>query len=269
VAGTEANRVAYAHIAFNLLLAIVGLCLLTPIRRITEWLVPVPPASKRKGFGPRYISAGPIGSVSLALGQSMREIMHAAEIVREMFRDMWAALSTESLSLAERSAGRDDQVDCLDTVVKEYLSKLSGHGLEPQESAEQLRQFRYMTDLETIGDIIDKNVFELVAKKIRMRAKFSAEGWAELNDFAEKIAENLLIADNVFATRDPMLAQELMRHRDRLSELEHELRDRHFARLNSGLVESHETSAIHLDLLTHLKRINSCVSHVAYQSTPG
>jgi Na+/phosphate symporter len=32
--------------------------------------------------------------------------------------------------------------------------------------------------------------------------------------------------------------------------------------LRAGLQQSHETSAIHLDLLTHLHRINSCISHV-------
>ena len=73
-----------------------------------------------------------------------------------------------------------------------------------------------------------------------------------------------MIAETAFSTRDGTLAQQLLRHKARIDQYERELRDRHFARLNAGLVEAHETSAIHLDLLTHLKRINSCVSHVAY-----
>ena len=67
-----------------------------------------------------------------------------------------------------------------------------------------------------------------------------------------------------FTTRDRELAKQLLRHKERLSAYEQELRDRHFSRLNAGLIESHETSSIHLDLLTHLKRINSSLSHVAY-----
>ncbi|MHC4100669.1 MAG: hypothetical protein ACYSW1_07345 [Planctomycetota bacterium] len=61
-----------------------------------------------------------------------------------------------------------------------------------------------------------------------------------------------------------MLARQLVRHKERIDQYERDLRDRHFTRLNEGLVQAHETSAIHLDLLTHLKRINSHVSHVAY-----
>ena len=121
-----------------------------------------------------------------------------------------------------------------------------------------------MAELETIGDIIDKNISELVLKKIRVRAEFSKEGAEELEDFYRKVSENVMIAETAFTTRDRSVAQQLLRHKQRIDQYERELRDRHFARLNAGLVESHETSAIHLDLLTHLKRINSCVSHVAY-----
>ena len=60
------------------------------------------------------------------------------------------------------------------------------------------------------------------------------------------------------------LAGQLLKNKERLNQHERDLRDKHFTRLREGLSESHETSAIHLDFLTHLKRVNSCVSHVAY-----
>jgi phosphate:Na+ symporter len=72
----------------------------------------------------------------------------------------------------------------------------------------------------------------------------------------------------VFATREPRLAQQLLRAKDEVNEYEQSLRDRHFARLNRGMQQAHETSAIHLDLLTYLKRINSALSHVAYPFVP-
>jgi phosphate:Na+ symporter len=61
-----------------------------------------------------------------------------------------------------------------------------------------------------------------------------------------------------------VLAEQLLRHKHHLNELERELRNRHFARLRAGLAESFETSAIHLDVLTHLKHINSHLTAVAY-----
>ena len=127
-----------------------------------------------------------------------------------------------------------------------------------------MRQLRYASELETIGDTIDKNLCELVHKKISLQASFSAEGTAEIDDFFEKVLENIGIAEAAFTTRDTSLARQLLRHKDRLDNYYRELRDRHFARLNAGATAAHESSAIHLDLLTHLRRINSSVSHIAF-----
>ena len=50
---------------------------------------------------------------------------------------------------------------------------------------------------------------------------------------------------------------------------ERELREKHFQRLHKGLVESHERSSIHLDVLTNLKHINSHLTAVAYPILDG
>jgi phosphate:Na+ symporter len=50
----------------------------------------------------------------------------------------------------------------------------------------------------------------------------------------------------------------LMRQRER------EMRESHLNRLRSGLTESLETSEIHLDVLTNLKRISSHVSALVF-----
>ena len=74
----------------------------------------------------------------------------------------------------------------------------------------------------------------------------------------------MVIAESAATTRDALLARQLCRNKEELDAMERELRDRHFDRLKAGLSESHETSAIHLDLLTYLRRINSHLTHIAY-----
>ncbi|MHC4415743.1 MAG: Na/Pi cotransporter family protein [Planctomycetota bacterium] len=256
--------IAAVHTSYNVIVAALGLPTVGLVTRLVERIVPTPPPQPGKAFGPRYIVGGPIGGVALAMGQSLREITHVSEIIRSMLRDVWTALETNNERLARDVAVRDDDVDLLDTEVKRFLTRLAKEEAGEYDADEQMRQLRYLTELETIGDIIDKNMSELALKKIRIGAQFSREGAEELRDFYDKVTENMVIAETAFTTRDRALAQQLLRHKQRIDHYERELRDRHFARLNAGLVESHETSAIHLDLLTHLKRVNSCVSHVAY-----
>ena len=256
--------IAAVHSGYNVVVAAVGLPTVGFITRLLERLVPTPPPRPGTAFGPKYITSGPIGGVALAMGQALREITHMSEIIRAMLRDVWVALDTNNEKLAREVAVRDDQVDLLDTEIKRFLTRLANQEDGEYDADEQMLQLRYLAELETIGDIVDKNLSELVLKKIRIRAQFSKEGAEELNDFYQKVSENVVIAETAFTTRDRTLAQQLLRHKERIDHYERELRDQHFARLNAGLIESHETSAIHLDLLTHLKRVNSCVSHVAY-----
>jgi phosphate:Na+ symporter len=64
--------------------------------------------------------------------------------------------------------------------------------------------------------------------------------------------------------RDRKLAAQLLRHKEWLNRHQRELADRHLAHLAAGGVGNPEISAVHLDLLANLKRINSCLSYVAY-----
>jgi phosphate:Na+ symporter len=257
-------RIALGHAAFNIATAVLFLPLVSPLSSVVQWLIPDTPEPEETRFGPRYINTGLTDSVPLALGQSKREIMHVAEIVRGMFGDLWRALKTNDRQLAEQVSERDDQIDLLDAEIKRFLTCVFSLGEDPAQAREQMRQLRYLTELETIGDIIDKNLAELVIKKCKLGVDFSKEGWQELDDFYGKVLETMTLAEAAFTMGDPMMAQQLLHQKGRIKQLEDELRDRHFARLNEGQVQTHETSAIHLDMLTHMKRISSCVTHVAY-----
>ncbi len=257
--------IAGAHTGYNIIVAMVGLPLVETITNLMERLVPTPPPQPGAARGPKYITTtGPIGGVALAMGQSLREITHISEIIRSMLRDVWTAMKTNNEKLAREVAERDDKVDMLDAEVTRFLTRLAAEEAGDFDPDEQMKQLRYSAELETIGDIIDKNLCDLVLKKIRLGAEFSKDGAEELEDFYQKVSENVVIAETLFTIRDRDLARQLIRHKERIDRYERDLRDRHFARLNAGLTEAHETSAMHLDLLTHLKRINSCVTHVAY-----
>ncbi|MEX0886516.1 MAG: Na/Pi cotransporter family protein [Phycisphaeraceae bacterium] len=256
------KQIAIAHTGFNVVMAVLFLPAVDAVYAMLCRLAPE--REDEAAFGPRYITQRPPQGASLATGQSMREILRVSEIVRSMLTDLWRALVQRDMDLARQVQQRDDEVDLLDGAIKRYLSQVASQEGQEGQSVEVMRQLRYLAELETIGDVIDKNLAELVLKRIRKDINFSPEGWEELNDFYQKVEENMLIAETAFATRDKSLAEQLLRHKGRLSDYERALRDRHFYRLRSGQALTHESSAVHLDLLTHLKRINAAVTHVAY-----
>jgi phosphate:Na+ symporter len=262
--GDLGQQVANTHTGFNILKALLVLPLIRPLSSLVEMWIPAPAAGDRQAFGPRYIQHGPFDGATLAMAQSAREIMFAAEIVRSMLEDLWRAMKSNDEDLVRQISERDNQVDLLDAEIKKFLARLPAQHLDADELQEQLRQLRYLAELESIGDIIDKNLCRIVKKKIKLRLDFSSETWQELDDFDKKVLENMLLADTAFQTRDRELAEKLLRHKDHIDLQIRQLRDAHFARFTADTEAQYETSAIQLDLLTNLKRINSHVSHVAY-----
>lgn len=262
--GTDAMRLADLHTGFNVAAALIGAPLSGRLYAVARALTPARRAEEET-FGPRHITKLPVEATGLATAQSMREILDVSQIVRSMVDDAWTALKRDDEPLAHAVAERDDRVDLLDSAIKQFLVRLGSDDPGGSEAREQMLQLRYLNELETIGDVVEKNLIPLVMKKITLKATFSDEGWRDLDEFFEKVRENLLIADTVFMQRDRAMARRLIRHKERLSDDERRFRDRHFARLRMGLSQSHETTAIHLDLLTHLKRINSCATRVAFE----
>ena len=152
----------------------------------------------------------------------------------------------------------------LHEAIKLYLVQVSKAEMSEEESQRYLEILTFTTNLEHIGDIIDKNLMELAAKKIKNRYAFSPEGLAEIRSFHARIMDNMRLSYNVFATRDVALARRLLAEKAAMRAAELSASDSHFARLREGRPESIETSSIHLDIIRDLKRINGHLTSVVY-----
>jgi phosphate:Na+ symporter len=122
----------------------------------------------------------------------------------------------------------------------------------------------FTINLEHIGDIIDKNLCEVAAKKLRRRLQFSTEGAAELTAFHKRVLESLKIAFGIFMSGDVHEARKLIAEKAQLRSAEVAAAERHFERLREGRPETLETTSLHLDVLRDLKRIHSHICSVAY-----
>ncbi len=186
-----------------------------------------------------------------------------ADIVQDMLVNVPLAFELEDEGFISGIEETDDRVDKLDRGIRFYLAKIPA-SLTEEQARRELSIISITSDLENIGDTIDKNIMALARKKVRNGLSFSKEGHAEINDFHRKVAENFQTAVAAFTANDLDLADRVMKNKERMDALEKEYRNAHIERLKTGLKESFETSAIHLDILSNLERINSHVTHMAY-----
>jgi phosphate:Na+ symporter len=155
-------------------------------------------------------------------------------------------------------------VDYLEREVKLYLTRLDRQHMTEDLARREIGLLGFIGNLENIGDIIDKNLMELARKKLYQGRRFSDPGEAELMEFHGLVTKNLERAVVAFTAGDRTLAHEVLDQRPIIRQRERELRQSHIDRLRAGLAESVETSEIHLDVLTNLKRISSHVTALVY-----
>jgi len=128
----------------------------------------------------------------------------------------------------------------------------------------------FITNIEHAGDVVDKNLLALTAKRIKRGLAFSKEGKAELLGILDRLTANLHTATAVFMTEDVRAARLLAAEKEVFRDIESRATLAHFERLRSGRLDTAETSTLHLDILRDLLRVNShLVAAAAYPVLDG
>ena len=260
------HQVANAHTLFNCIIAIAFLPFTGVFYRVVKRITPAVKEQEPERFGSKYLNPELFNNPALAVAAATREAMRMAEIVQDMLSlclkpFLESCPAPESIEDIEQM---DNKVDILDRDIRFYLTQLSRRSLSGEEAQRQMEILHLIHNLENIGDVIDKNLMELAKKKCRKEVSFSQEGEKELKEFHQRIYDNFILAMSAFTTREELLAQQVIGNKKKINDLEQEFYQNHLHRLELGLAESFETSRIHLDVLSNLKRINSYITNIAY-----
>jgi phosphate:Na+ symporter len=251
------------HTAFNLALGVVFLPFVGILTRLSEKVLPDRPREEDESL-PRYLDPTAFAAPPAALACVSRETMRVSDIVLKMMRLTLDALRTNNPRLVSEIRDLEATVDSLYEAIKNYLARVSTQALDKSESRRYMQILTFSTNLEHIGDIIDKNLMDMASKKIRNQDNFSRQGFTEISDVHAKVVENMQLAQNVFMTGDVGMARRLFEEKSALREQEMNAAESHFKRLAGGVAETIATSSLHLDILRDLRRINSYISLIAY-----
>jgi phosphate:Na+ symporter len=258
-----ARMVANFHTLFNLAVAALFLPFVNQAMALIARLLPDQAASDEPGR-PMYLDDGTLDTPAVALTCATREALRMGDEVKKMLLAAGAVLRSDDETLKKETEAADDTVDRLHEAIKLYLTKLNSEELDSHESGRCVEILNFTTNLEHIGDIIDKNLMELASKKIKNHTAFSSDGMAELESFHARIVANLDLAMNVFASDDIVLARQLLRQKAQVREMERKFIENHYERIGARRPESVISSSLHLDVLRDLKRINGHLTSAAY-----
>ena len=187
-----------------------------------------------------------------------------ADVLETMLHAALEALDRGDRKRIAETKRLDDVLDRLNGAIKAYLTSLDHESLDAEDDRRLSEILAFITNLEHAGDIVERGVAANLAKRAKRNLAFSAEGTAEIRAMLRRLATNVRTAAAVFMTGDVRAARELLGEKEVFRDLETRATEAHFARIRAGRVESVETSALHLDMLRDLKRINAHIAAAAY-----
>ncbi len=257
------HGVVLFHLAFNVAMSVAFIGLTQWVAKAMEKLLPKPPPATAQ-MRPHHLDPSALSTPSLAISCAAREALHQADVVETMMLGILTVIKDNDLALAEDLRRLDDTVDRLYSAIKYYLTKISREALSEEESRRWTDIISFTINMEQIGDIIERVLIDVEDKKIKPGRNFSEAGMAEISELHARLVDNLRLAMSVFLNGNVHDAKKLLEEKARFRDLQHAYARSHLVRLTDNTLSSIETSSLHIDLISELKRINSHICSIAY-----
>ncbi len=251
------------HVIFNLSIAVLFIFLTDAVGRLVSRWVPVVDATIAQ-VEPRHLDRGALKTPALALANAAREVLRIGDTVEQMLHGMLRVIRTNDSDLVAGIVRLEDDIDRLYTAVKLYLTQLSREALDEKEGARWSEIMQLTINLEHVGDILEGVMRDLRDKKIAHRLMFSDEGMREIEELQAKLIANLRLGLSVFLSGDLRSAQMLLAEKESFRDLERAYAGTHLDRLAGQSLRALETSSLHLDIISDMRRINSFFCSTAY-----
>ncbi|MEH6365102.1 MAG: Na/Pi cotransporter family protein [Pseudomonas marincola] len=251
------------HLLYNTLRCLIMLPTVRWMANLCNWLMP--DKMEQEGIArPRHLDRTALTTPSLALANAVRETLRIGDLVETMLNHLLEVLHSNGAGLSKELRRLEDDVDTLYSAVKLYLAQVPRDALGPKDSQRWAEIFELAVNLQQAANIIERMLGKVQNQKTAQRHDFSESGLQELSDLHAQLTRNLRLGLSVFVSGDRESAQQLLREKRRFRAQERRLAHSHVARLHKQVVQSIETSSLHLTLISDMKRLNSLFCSSAY-----
>ena len=205
---------------------------------------------------------------TLAIASIKRELQRMLLIVEEMMLPMMGLLEDFDKDRMNRIIGKDLIINEALDGTRRYVADLSGVNSSQNDKDSNRKELRNLLEfaiaIEAAGDVVSKTLSQLAAKRDRDGIRFSEEGLAELRGMHDRVVANIALAGNVLVSGDVGIARRLIEEKSGFTYRQRMSQKSHLKRLAKGLVESLESSDLHLETGLAFKEFNSHVASIAY-----
>ncbi|MDR8367860.1 Na/Pi cotransporter family protein [Pseudomonas sp. JL3] len=251
------------HLLYNTARCLILLPSVELMARLCAWLLPERPDINGTAK-PRHLDPTALVTPSLALANAARETLRIGDLVDSMLEAMLDVLRGKQTAVTQEIRRLTDDVEALYSAIKLYLAQMPREDLSEQDSRRWAETIELAINLKLSSDLIERMLRKVQQQKTSQRRSFSEVGLEELAGLHSQLIANLRLGLSVFLSADPESARQLLREKRRFRAQERRLAHAHVSRLNRKIVQSIETSSLHLELIADMRRLNSLFCSSAY-----
>jgi len=268
------RQIANAHTFFNLFIGIFFLPFTKKFAMMIEKIFPdIPEPDEEQILFLTYLDDTKIVAADVAVYLSRKEIARMAATIREMLIIAAMPFSGKyenaedrrfpGRTLDEGVRLREKEIDFLEKKISDYLFQVAREDVSKDEQQRIYSMISIIKDLESIGDLIERNFLNLLEKKRALNIDFSVEGREELEIYHGKAVSQIALLKEAFDEKDLSKAAKIMTKERKYLDLELQYRVRHLERIVCKREESIETHEVHMELMNILNQVIVYTSNIA------
>ena len=267
-----ARQIANVHTVFNVTAGLVLLPLTTSYARLILKIMPEKESEKEYQPTTTFLDESHILSPALGIDLARSEASRMAETLERMLKAVAVPFVTDEkkrfkdnpqLSLMEGIDRMEEDIDFLEEKIVAYLIRIAQIADSEEYTKISYAMVSIVKDMESIGDLVHRNIKNLIRKKQSLKYDFSDEGKEELTIYHQKVCKQIRLLKEAFAEKNLEKAQKIMGKERKYLDLELQYRARHLDRLVHQKEESVATHEVHMELMNLMAQIIVYSSNIA------
>ena len=262
------------HTLFNLTNTLLLVWFTKWIAQAVSWIVPTPKNQEKEVFRLKYISAGPLATPELSVGQAFEEIISFAKIsknganyaqnaINEADTDKFEELRSKLVKYEEIS-------DRIEYEIATFLNGISAEEVSESTSLKIKSMYKIIGELESLGDS-GETISRILSRKNIHNKKFDADIVKNLNAMADAVnAAYDVMIENLTAAHKGELTNisNAYNAEDRINTLRNNLRDAVIENIeNDG--KNYQTSVYYMDIINAYESMGDFMINVSQDLEKG
>lgn len=256
------RQIANAHTTFNIVMTLIWTPLLFVMVKLVMRLIP----DKKEGEGdpaePVYLDDRLMAQPAAALQLAAKEILHLAFLVGEQLHLTTGMVRRKEEGQPAAGIEQRERLKGLGDKITEYLSGLFSAGVLTEEQAAQTAGVMYLLgDVERMGELC-VDVTLAIEDRDRRKTKYSKEAMKDLEKSLKVIEDMYGAALQVLTTGDEESARKIRKKKEKVLDLDIEMRKGHMDRVSKGKCATEMTGPLN-DILHAIDRMGNCCVNIA------